>query len=92
MGAGGGAGAAVTEVSGGETAIAVVSDGAAGGRGSGGSTTATIAGASGASSGERVTHAPTPAADATTMANDATTMGRFSREGAAAGLPVIPEE
>jgi hypothetical protein len=51
-----------------------------------------MAGASAASSGDRVTHAPTPAADATMMTNDATTMGRFRREGAAAGLPVIPEE
>ena len=76
---------------GGGGAAAAAPGGAVGGGGSG-SASATIAGASGASSGERLTHAPTPAVDATTIANDATTTGRFSREGAAAGLPVIPEE
>ena len=45
-----------------------------------------------ASSGGRPSPAATPAADATTIANDATMTGRLSRKGAAAGLPVIPGE
>jgi len=46
----------------------------------------------GASSDERITQAPTLAADATAIANDATMTGRFRRERSAAGLPVIPGE